>query len=605
MSGRRSGASKPICEFISLKVHSSGYDKSDYQINERMIHMAIKEKDMITPSYTEKQNTNKDNTGSQVQTVAEAILTQLSNWGVKHMYGVAGDATLAFMDEISKQDKIKLYQTNYESAAAFMASAEGKSTSRLAVCTGTSGPGLVNMLNGIADASSDHIPMLVITGQVETKKIGTEAKQYIEQQQMIAPLAVYSTTLMHPDAIVDVLQTAIIQAISKRGVAHISVPKDLFPMICAKEPKAPTGVLWNEKRRDLHDLERAVMHLASASKPMIMIGEGAREVKEDILRMADSLQAGIIESLGAKGTVPHEHLLNVGGIGHGGTQESRHLFTQADCVLVVGANWWPENFVPKQAKVIQIDTSAASIEGHPQIVCGLVGQAQEILPMLHSKYEEQKQNHKIDRKEWHEQVKQVKQKIVTDQDKERQRTDSPIAPQRLMAALDSQVAEDAIMVLDTGDHTVWYNKYFRAKNQSVLYSGKWRTMGFSLPAAISAKLNHPEKQVVSIIGDGCFMMTMMELATAVKYNIPIVAVVVNNGALAMEKNKMKANHMQPYATELTNPNFADVAKAFGANGVRVENEHDLDMAVQQALIANQPTVLEVLTSDEMPSLTGQ
>lgn len=535
-----------------------------------------------------------------LQTVADVILSQLASWGIKNMYGVAGDAIIPFLDAISRQNKIQYYAVRHETAAAFMASAEGKATRRIGVSIGTSGPGLANMLNGIADAAADHVPLLVITGQVETKKVGTESKQYVDQQQMIAPLAVYSTTLLHPETTVEVFHKAIVEAISKKGVAHVSVPKDIFSLTCLSQIRPPVGVLWNEKHQELFHLDQATMLLSTAQKPMILIGEGARNASALITKMAETLQAGIIESLGAKGVVPFSHPLNIGGIGEGGTEESKQLLLQADCVLVVGANWWPEGFVPKQTKVIHIDLSSTSIELHPNVVYGLVGDASEVLRLLHESVRQQQQVQEIQRMAWMGQIENTKQAIVKQVDQERALRSLPIAPQKLMATLDESVASDAIMVVDTGDHTIWFNRVFRAEQQQVLYSGNWRTMGFGLPAAISAKLAHPEKQVVAIIGDGCFTMTMMELSTAVLYRVPIVIIVVHNQSFAMEKNKMIKEGIQPTAVNLVNPNFAALAESFGVKGIRVEQESELLPALLKAYAANNPVVVDVITADIMP-----
>lgn len=535
-----------------------------------------------------------------LQTVADVILSQLASWGIKNMYGVAGDAIIPFLDAISRQNKIQYYAVRHETAAAFMASAEGKATRRIGVSIGTSGPGLANMLNGIADAAADHVPLLVITGQVETKKVGTESKQYVDQQQMIAPLAVYSTTLLHPETTVEVFHKAIVEAISKKGVAHVSVPKDIFSLTCLSQIRPPVGVLWNEKHQELFHLDQATMLLSTAQKPMILIGEGARNASALITKMAETLQAGIIESLGAKGVVPFSHPLNIGGIGEGGTEESKQLLLQADCVLVVGANWWPEGFVPKQTKVIHIDLSSTSIELHPNVVYGLVGDASEVLRLLHESVRQQQQVQEIQRMAWMGQIENTKQAIVKQVDQERALRSLPIAPQKLMATLDESVASDAIMVVDTGDHTIWFNRVFRAEQQQVLYSGNWRTMGFGLPAAISAKLAHPEKQVVAIIGDGCFTMTMMELSTAVLYRVPIVIIVVHNQSFAMEKNKMIKEGIQPTAVNLVNPNFAALAESFGVKGIRVEQESELLPALLKAYAANDPVVVDVITADIMP-----
>lgn len=559
--------------------------------------MAIQEKQVTTsPTLPPIQ---------QTVSVADVILKQLSAWGVKHMYGIPGDAILPFLDAINRQHQIQFFSVRHEFAAAIMASTEGKCTQRIGVCIGTSGPGLVNMLNGIADAAADRIPMLVITGQVETKKIGTDTKQYVDQQQMITPLAVYSESLYHPEAITDVLHKAMIEALDKRGVAHLSIPKDLFSMPCRGQARSPVGVLQNEKKQELRQLDRAVMIISSAKKPMLLIGEGARGARTEITQMAELLQCGIIESLGAKGTIPYTHPHYVSGIGEGGTVEGKNLLMQSDCILVIGANWWPEGFVPQQTQVVQVDISCASIEAHPQVVCGLVGDAAEILRLLIQRVRDIQEVHQVNRDSWQQVISQMKQKIEGKLDQERSLTSSPpIAPQRLMASIEQVVAEDAIMVIDTGDHTIWFNRIFRARQQQVLYSGNWRTMGFALPAAISAKASYPDKQVVAIVGDGCLTMSMMELLTAVKYELPIIAIVVNNQCLAMEKHKMMVEGYRPYAVELHNPNFAQLAMSCGAAGFEVEQEQDLIPTLKQAFALNQPVLIDVHTSDLMPPLAG-
>jgi pyruvate oxidase len=539
------------------------------------------------------------------QTVGDMILSQLSAWGVKHMYGVAGDAILPLLDSVRKQDAIQYFSVRYESAAAFMASAEGKCTTRIGVCIGTSGPGLVNMLNGIADASADHVPMLVITGQVETKKVGTEAKQYVEQQQMISPLAIYSASILHPEAAGDIIQKAIIEAISKRGVAHVSVPKDIFSAVCTETIKNPIGLLRNEKNKDLHQLDQALMHLISAKKPMLYLGEGARGTREQCTKLAELLGAGILETFGAKGTIPFDYPLFVGGIGKGGTLEGSSLLKQSDCVLVIGANWWPKGFVPEDTKIIQIDTSGANIEAHKEVTNGLVGDASEVMSDLIDRISKQKAGENSSSKAaWRTQIQETKEKMVSMLDSERSQITNPIAPQRLISAIDQIANDDAIMAIDTGDHTIWFNRIFRARNQQVLYSGKWRTMGFGLPAAISAQINYPTKQVIAIVGDGGFAMTMMELSTVVKYKLPIIVIVSNNHSLAMEKNKMLVEGNQPYGIDLINPDFARLAEAFGAKGFKVIEDAELLPTLEKAMALWEPVVIDVQTSDIMTPLAG-
>ncbi len=543
-------------------------------------------------------------------TVAEVILKQLALWDVKHIYGVAGDAILAFLAALPYQNQIRYIDVRHETAAALMASTEGKCTQHIGVCIATSGPGLVNMLNGIADAAQDRIPLLVISGQVERKKAGTEAKQYINQQQMMAPLAVYSTELEHPEAIVDVLQKALIEAQSQRGVAHLSVPKDLFSAVCQSEPRAPLGLLHQTKPQNLSALDQAVTRLAEAQKPVILIGEGSRGAAHEIKQLAAILQAGIIETLGAKGVIPYQHPLNLGGIGQGGIDESKQTLQQSDCILAIGANWWPEGFVPQQTEIIQIDQSPAAIEGHRHVKYALVGDAVQVTGMLLQRLRERQQVQNSNRKTWEKQIVQTKKNMNRRLEFERSQATSDhhpsaISPQRLMSVIDEHVNPDAIIVLDTGDHTLWFNRHFRAERQDVLYSGKWRTMGYGLPAALAAKLAYPEKQVVAIVGDGGLAMTMMEFSTAVKHRLPVIVIVVNNRSLALEKHKMMAEGYAPFGVDLHNPDFARLAETFGAKGVRVEKEDELAEALSENLFTEQPVCFDVQTTASMiPSMSS-
>ncbi len=534
---------------------------------------------------------------SKTPTVANVFLSQMALWGIKNIYGVAGDAIISLLDAVQHQDAIRYFAVRHESSAAFMASAEGKCTYRIGVCMGTSGPGLANMLNGIADATADHVPMLVITGQVSSDKNGTEAKQYVDQQQLISPLTVFSASLLHPDATIKLINKAIIEALSKKGVSHVSIPKDVLALPCFLINHPPIGLLQNTFPKNLTQFDQCVEALKSARQPMIYIGQGARYASTPIMELAEILNAGIIETLGAKGTIPASHELNVGGIGKGGTEESSELLKQSDCLLIIGANWYPDTYVPNKTQVIKIDIAPANIEAQQDITLGIVGDAAEVVNLLNKKIS---RNENV---EWVNKVRTTKEKIIQRLDRERQTVGQAITPQSLMAAIENFIAADAIISLDTGDHTLWFNRIFRAKQQTVIFSGKWRTMGFALPAAISAKLHYPEKEVTAIVGDGSFMMTAMELSTLVKYETPIKIIVANNATLAAEKTKMIAAGLKPYGMELTNPDFSLLASSFGIKSIKVVQINDLSDALHEMYSNDQAMLLDVHITD-LPSTTG-
>ncbi len=531
---------------------------------------------------------------SKPSTVADVLLSQMALWGIQHLYGVAGDAIIPLLEAISRQDAIRYIAVRHESSAGFMASAEGKCASRIGVCIGTSGPGLANMLNGIADAAADRVPLLVVTGQVESGKVGTEAKQYVDQQQLINPLAVYSAPLLHPDAAAAIIHKAIIEAIAKQGVAHVSVPKDVLALPCHSPVHVPTGLLLHTVPINLSQLDSSVAALDAARKPMIYIGQGARSAAAQVAELAVKLSAGIIETLGAKGTISADHELYIGGVGEGGTAESSELLKQSDCLLIVGANWYPEPYVPGETTVIKIDTVPGSIESQTDITFGLVGDAAKVVNKLISKIASN------DRADWLKTVKETKDAIWRRLDRERQPVGRDISPPMLMAALEPHIAPDAIVALDTGDHTIWFNRVFRATRQTVTFSGKWRTMGYGLPAALSAKLQFPDKEVTALVGDGSFLMTAMELSTLVKYDMPVKIIVANNGTLAAEQSKMAAAGITPFGVELANPDFSKLAGAFGIKGITVERADSLADALRELYADDQAALLEVRITAPSP-----
>jgi len=532
---------------------------------------------------------------SKLPSVADIVIAQMAQWGIEHIYGVAGDAIIPLLDAIRRQEAIRYVAVRHETAAALMASTEGKCTSRIGVCIGTQGPGLANMLNGIADATAGRIPMLVVTGQVKSDQVGTEAEQYVEQQQLISPLAVFSAPILHPDAAVAVLNRAIVEALQKQGVAHVSIPKDVLSLPCSGTPRAPTGLMRDSHLRNVSGLDSCAEALNAALRPMIYIGREARNAAAPIQELAETLGAGIVETLGAIGTIPSDEERLVGGIGTGGTEESSGLLRQSDCVLIVGAQGYPDAHAPRGTRIIKVDASPASIEAQPDIAFGLVGDAAETIRMLIPKIAAR------DRSDWLNQVKETKAAILRRLDMERQPGGRIISPQALISALGEFVAPDGIIALDTGDHSIWFNRMFRARRQTVLYSEKWLTMGFALPAAISAKLQHPNREVTALTGDGSFLMTAMELSTAVKYQTPIKIIVANNGSLAAEKSKMAKAGIPPYGVELTNPDFSLLARAFGIKGVKVQQLDALSDALREAYADDgQAVLLDVHVTDPSP-----
>ncbi|KAB7706182.1 thiamine pyrophosphate-binding protein [Bacillus aerolatus] len=526
------------------------------------------------------------------RTVAELILDQLHIFGVKRIYGVVGDAIIGLIDALASQDKIKFIAVKHESTAAFMASAEAKLTGGLGVCTATMGPGVTNLLNGLGDAYSDKAPVLAITGQAPRNKIGTDFQQYVDQQELVKPFAAYSANLASQDAIIELLQKAAQTSLGQRTVTHLSIPKDLFEKLAAVKPRQlPTVIEGDSTTFKQESLEQAAAIMKTAKRPMILAGAGSAAASKAIEELADLWGAGILTSLGGKGVFSDSSPNLLQGIGEGGNPYASEVFKEADVVLLAGVTWWPDGYVPKDARIIQIDNNPDKIGKSIPTELGVIGEAGEVIPPLKESLKSFTPN-----TDWLTRRHEIKEKWAEQNEREGNTPGSPIYPSRIVRAIERTVAADAILTLDTGDVTVWMNRNFRQNNQTVLFSGYWRTMGFGLPAAIAAKLASPERQVVAVVGDGGLEMVLADLLTATRYNLNITVVVFNNEALQMERDKIKAAGEKEIGVDLTNPDFVKIAEACGWRGFSADTDAALESALAEALNTASPALVDVRTA---------
>lgn len=295
----------------------------------------------------------------RTMTVAAYVTQQLARWGIKRIYGVAGDAILPWLDQLGKQQDIRYVPCRHEAAAAMMASAEAKLTGRPAVCAATSGPGTVNLLNGLADAQIDRVPVIAITGQVETHKLGTGYKQDLRQQTLLSSLSHYTTLVANPDAIGTVLQKAFATSIERRGVSHLSICRDVFlkstaAMQADELPRPARQLRW-----DRLELEQGLEWINEAKRPVLLVGAGARRVGPYVAQFAAKTGAAVILSLGAKGVLADSHPHVVGGVGTGGSEAALVTLAEADLLIILGATWFPRRFFPDGIRIVQVDEAGS------------------------------------------------------------------------------------------------------------------------------------------------------------------------------------------------------------------------------------------------------
>ncbi|MFD2671116.1 thiamine pyrophosphate-binding protein [Marinicrinis sediminis] len=529
-------------------------------------------------------------------TLSRYVLESLYAWGVRRIYGVIGDANLVFLSELAAFKKIRYIACRQENAAALMASAEAKLTGRIGVVLATSGPGAASLLNRLGDAAMDQVGVLAITGQVERAKLGTGSKQDLDQQKLMLGMTNASYLISDEKALPALLRQCLLASVLHGQVTHLAIPKDLFHDEIDAPLVAPGPYLQQPMLCPEGEIAEFAAHISQSRQPMILVGKGAGRATQELQTFAETIGAPVMVTMPARAYFPNAHPLFLGGLGQAGSEASSLLLGESDLILIIGATWWPEEYVPAGAKVIQIDRRKDHLGKHVHIAKGLAGDVKQIVPVLIGMCHGQGKG----REDWLKRVQVEKGKWERRVAAElRERANSLMRPQQAVAALAEHMPEKAIITLDTGDHTLWFHRSFVCKpDQEVLLSGRHRTLGFGLPAAIAAKLVYPERQVLAITGDGGVVQTFMEWMTAVAHKLPILLAVFRNGSYAMEKNRMDVHGLDTLGSSILNPDFAAMAEAGGATGWQIKTVEDLHHRMQMALRARKPVLLDIWISDE-------
>ncbi|RME64255.1 MAG: pyruvate oxidase, partial [Alphaproteobacteria bacterium] len=417
-------------------------------------------------------------------TVSDILLKVLRAHGVRHLFGIAGDAINDVMDAVRRQDDIQFIHVRHEEAGAFAASAQAKLSGGLAACLGTAGPGAVHLLNGLYDAKLDHAPVIAITGQVATDFIGTQHHQEVALERLFSDVAVYSQTVMTPDQVPEVFLEACHAAVAHRGVAHVSIPTNMSGRhanvngerqfaAAAAGRISPTSA----------DCESAVAMIEAAENIAILAGIGCAGAREELLAFAERLQAPIVRSLKAKEVIDDNHPLCIGGLGLLGGRPAVKAMDGCDLLIMVGTDFPYRDFYPHGARAIQIDIQPTQIGKRHVADIGLVGHAGATLAKLASLVRPRGKSTFLkamqhEMREWRE-----------GQDALETSNAMPIRPPRIMRALADVAPDDAIFVCDTGTVTAWTARHLILKpGQRYILSGGLASMAFALPGAIGAQL---------------------------------------------------------------------------------------------------------------------
>ena len=542
-------------------------------------------------------------------TSGDVLVETLLDWGVDTIFGLPGDGINGLIESLRKyQDRIRFIQVRHEEAAAFAACGYAKFTGRLGCCIATSGPGGIHLLNGLYDAKLDGVPVLAITGLQFHDLLHTDTQQDVELDKLFTDVCKYNNRVMGPAHMENVVELACRTALAYRGVAHVTVPVDFQSVPIAKAQRSPRNLphhvseAWADSGHLPPDaaLEAAAVLLNGCKKPVIMAGRGAVGAGKELEEIADILGAVIVKPLLGKAAVADTSPYCTGGVGLLGTRPSQEALEGCDTLLIVGSSFPYIEFYPKPgaARCVQIDIDPVRIGLRYPAEIGLVGDATRVLRRLIPLLD------RTSDRSWLETAQRGKaewEKLLEERGSHR---DMPMKPQVVAYELAKRLHDDAIVTTDSGTITTWAARYIQMRgNRMFSCSGNLATMACGLPYAVGAQVAYPDRQVVAFVGDGGLTMLMGELATAVKYQLPIKVVVIKNNLLGqIQWEQMVFLGNPEYVCELQPIDFAAVARACGATGFTVDKPDECGRVLDQALDTPGPVLIEAVVDPHEPPM---
>jgi pyruvate dehydrogenase (quinone) len=545
------------------------------------------------------------------ETVSDLLVSRLVDWGVDTIFGLPGDGVDGIFEGLRQhQDKLKFIQVRHEEAAAFAACGYAKFTGKLGVCVATSGPGGVHLLNGLYDAKFDRQPVLAITGHTFHDMIGTHYQQDLDLDKLFMDVAFYNQRIMGPAHVENALDEAIKTALAYRGVAHITIPKDIQEWKTSDAQRSS----MNLKRHSSdiiapqypvppeREFEAAARTIADGKRIAILVGRGALRARQQVLELAQKLKAPVIKALLGKAVIPDDSPYSLGGLGLLGTAPSQDAMNECDTLIMAGTSFPYIEFLPKpgQAKVVQIDIDPTRIGLRANADVGLVGDCAQVLGLL-LKFVPEKQDSSFLEKS--QRRMQSWQKLMQERGT---RPDRPMKPQVVTHELNRLLNKDAIIISDSGTVATWAARYIDIRDDMQFsLSGMLATMANGLPYGVGASVAFPGRQVVCIVGDGALTMLMGEIATLVKYKLPVKVIVVKNNVLGQIKWEQMVLDANPeFGVELQPIDFALHAQACGAAGFTIEDPKDVSDVLRKALAHDGPAVIQAVVDANEPPLPG-
>ena len=531
---------------------------------------------------------------------AKALMIALEKQGVKEVFGIPGGANLPIYDELYKSN-IRHILVRHEQSAAHMADGYGRVSRKAGVCFATSGPGSTNILTGLATAQADSAPMIAVTGQVPVKMIGRDAFQESDIIGMSNPCVKYAFQPRDPSEIPEVVKKGFYIAETGRpGPVLLDIPKDVQQnegkMSFPEEFKIRGYHPWTDP--DITQIEKAIIMLLSADKPIILAGGGViiGSAFAELQAIAELLMIPVVTTFKGKGAFPENHALSLGPIGMHGHAEANKLMVEADCVLAIGTRFSDRSVgtfeeFEKRLKIIHMDVDPAEIDKNQTTSVAVVGDVQATLRIM-VKLLMQKAIKKTEENKWLKHVKEVKEYW-------RENLKLPqgeMTAAKILRKLREILPKEAITTTEVGQHQMWASLFFDVIHPGTFFSSTGLgTMGWGFPAAIGAKVARPDVPVVDIAGEGSFNMTENSLATSVLDNIPVIVFLVNNFSLGMVAQWQRTFYdRRMLGIDLKNcPDYVKLAESYGAQGIRAQSLDELEKAIKVGLKSDVTTVIDI------------
>ncbi|SET49033.1 acetolactate synthase, large subunit [Natronincola peptidivorans] len=530
---------------------------------------------------------------------AEILMECLKEQGVDTIFGYPGGAVINIYDALYKyQNDIRHILTSHEQGASHAADGYARATGKVGVCLATSGPGATNLVTGIATAYMDSVPMVAITGNVPLALLGKDSFQEVDITGITMPITKHNFIVKDVNDLAATIRRAFYIAQEGRpGPVLVDIPKDITAQITEYIKEKPRVVNKAVENITKEDINNALKLLKEANKPLIYVGGGVNhaDANGDLVAFAETIKAPVCSSLMGLGGFPGDHKLFTGMIGMHGTKPSNLAATQCDLLIAIGARFSDrviskmEAFAPR-AKILHIDIDPAEINKNIKTHYCIIGDVKEVIKRINEKL------NPMNRTEWINQIDEWKNSFPLSY-----KTNGALKPQAVLEKIYNITKGDAVITTEVGQNQIWAAQYYKyTKSRTFISSGGLGTMGYGLGACIGAQLAQPEKQVINIAGDGSFQMNCNELATAVKYNLPIIIVILNNGVLGMVRQWQKLFYDKRYSqtTLGRSTDIIKLAEAYGAKGYEITNEVEFENAFKEALEAKEPVVINCIIDEE-------